>query len=242
MILSKSHRFIFVHIYKTAGTSVMAAFLPHARLVDRMAFEFRRTSRLFIRINGVMGWNDDGMKQYTGFHKHATAAEIRRKMGKVKFARYYRFAFVRNPYDLLVSLYYYIKQSPRHKHHDVATKLDFKQFLKWHIGENPPNQVDFVSDPATGEVLVDDIGRFETLESDIKRIRRRVGLGEEVVVSHKNKSVERKKRDFRDYFDEESRTLVADHFRRDLEGLGYSFWEFQSNVPILSVGRVEAHV
>ena len=45
-------------------------------------------------------------KQFTGFHKHAKAIDIKKKIGK-QYSNFFKFCFVRNPYDHLVSLYFY---------------------------------------------------------------------------------------------------------------------------------------
>ena len=39
MIISHSKKFIFIHIYKTAGTSISQALLPHARFIEKISLE-----------------------------------------------------------------------------------------------------------------------------------------------------------------------------------------------------------
>ena len=80
MLISHRKQFIFIHIYKTVGTSVMEAFISYASLIDRLAYEYRYTQILFQIINHFMGWRDDGMKQITGFHKHVKAHEIKENL------------------------------------------------------------------------------------------------------------------------------------------------------------------
>tara|TARA_B100000315_G_C14586565_1_gene593345 strand:- start:903 stop:1106 length:204 start_codon:yes stop_codon:yes gene_type:complete len=53
--------------------------------------------------------------------------------------------------------------------------MKFSDFLEWQILNNPPRLFDFVTDPNNGQVLVDYIGRFETLEKDINILQERFG-------------------------------------------------------------------
>ena len=99
MSISHKHKFVFVHIYKTAGTSVMDVFLPYFRLVDRMAYQYKFCSIMYYIIVNLIGWHDDGMKQFTGFHKHAKVYEIEKGLGRSRFESYYKFVFVRNVDD-----------------------------------------------------------------------------------------------------------------------------------------------
>ena len=125
MLISHKNKFIFIHIYKTAGTSTMDMFLPYCRLLDRLAYDFKVSRKLFGLFGHFMGWDDDGMRQFTGFHMHATAREIREKMNREMFETYYKFVFVRNPFDFLVSLYFYISQDKNHRDHRYVAGMAF---------------------------------------------------------------------------------------------------------------------
>ena len=232
MLISHDKRFVFVHIYKTAGTSVRDIFLPYARLLDRMAYDYKFSKKLYGKIIKMMKWHDDGMKQFTGFHKHAKAFEVKEKLGNRKFDSYYKFTFVRNPFDFLVSLYFYILQSRYHRLHSVVVKMSFLEFLRWHIATNPSRQLDFIVDPSNGKRLIDYIGRFETLAQDITIIQENVGINVKRSIEHKNMSSKRKKKDYRKYYNEESRVMVEEYFKTDLELLGYDFNGFSENMPI----------
>ena len=103
---------------------------------------------------------------------------------------YYKFTFVRNPYDLLVSLYFYIKQSKNHKYHKKVKMLNFSEFLKWHISRGPLLQIDFIRDFNQETILVDRIGRFENLNQDIIKIKESIGLNcSKTELKHKNPSI-----------------------------------------------------
>ncbi|MFC2029460.1 sulfotransferase family 2 domain-containing protein [Chloroflexota bacterium] len=221
MLLSHKRQFIFIHIYKTAGTSVRRVFLPHARLVDRLVYEFRGTKKAVNAINRRMHWVDDGNRQFTGYHKHATALEIQEKLGRERFDRYFSFAFVRNPYDWIVSLYHFIGQAPRHRDHERIVSLTFGQFVEWHLAQQPPTELDFVVGK-DGSIIVDYIGKVERIREDVASICGSLDLPVPAV-PHANPSVLRTRPDYNAYYDSHSRALVKEYFARDLDAFGYDF-------------------
>jgi len=234
MLMSHTYRFIFIHIYKTAGTSIMSSFLPYSRLIDRMAYDYKISKKLFGGIVHLMGWQKEGMQRFTGFHKHAKAYEIEKKIGSENFESYYKFAFVRNPFDLLVSLYFYISQAKNNPLHKAAVvQMSFLEFLKWYLAKNPPHQLEFVTDQSKSQAIVDYIGRFETLTEDVAVIRKTLGLEVNRKIKHKNRSVKRKTRNYQEYYCRESRKLVFDYFQSDLDLFGYDFDGVQRNMRIV---------
>jgi glycosyltransferase involved in cell wall biosynthesis len=234
MLISHSKRFIFVHIYKTAGTSIMDVFLPYARLVDRMVYGYRYSKALAGRIGQIMGWSDDGFRQFTGIHKHATASEIRDALGDSLFEAYYKFAFVRNPFDWLVSLYFYVKQSRSHRLYSVVAEMDFGEFLRWHIDRRPRRQIDFLIDPQEDTFIVDYVGRFETVRNDIGRISEALSIAPCDHLPQKNPSILRHDQDYSIFYDQNTRSLVEDYFCDDFRLLGYGFEGYEEGSCIMS--------
>ena len=234
MLMSHKHQFIFIHIYKTAGTSVTEQFAPHARLLDRLAYQYWLSNYVYGLIINKMNWHDGGLKQFTGYHKHAKAFEVRRKLGNRKFEKYFKFAFVRNPYDFLVSLYFYLRQAKEHNQNETASKMTFPEFLHWFINTKPPCQVDFLVDENGTACLMNYIGRFENLISDVQHIMTILRLDNAKKIAHKNRSVERATRDVDSYYDSNTRRLVADHYKRDFEMLGYDRAGHTEEIPLLT--------
>ena len=133
----------------------MDAFSPYSRLIDRMAYDYGFTRELFRITNRLMGWGNDGMKQYTGFHKHAKAHQIKEKLEKKQFDSYFKFAFVRNPYDFLVSLYFYTQQFERDSSRNAVKDMEYKNFLKRVISNKTACQLECITDPHDSTLLVD---------------------------------------------------------------------------------------
>lgn len=222
MLLSHKKRFIFIHIYKTAGMTVMNEFLLYARLRDRLVHEYK-TSRLICSVvTFILGWQNGGYKQFAGHHMHAKASELYEEM-RESFENYFKFTFVRNPFDHLVSLYFYVGQVKRHPLHDQAKNNNFSEFIKWYIDTNPEKQIDFLLSQDRKTNLVDFIGRYECLNQHLNQVKAGLGMEQSEDVARRNVSVSRKAKDYRECYSQTSVDLVQDYFRDDLDILGYCF-------------------
>lgn len=152
---------------------------------------------------------------------HQTAAMRVARLGAEEWNRRYSFTFVRNPWDRLVSQYHYRKSRGR-----LGSDVDFRSWVRATLLECDEDlrgwsvmflsQVDRISSP-NGDVLVDDIFRFENLEEDFGRLCRRIGL--DAVLPHRKPSSHLH---FSEYYDDETADIVAQVFQRDFELLGYS--------------------
>lgn len=144
-------------------------------------------------------------------------------MGDPKYRSYYIFAFVRNPFDLMVSLYFYIKKSKEHRWNTVVNTHNFSEFLKWYISRSPQLQLDFITDPSSGKIIVDYVGRLETIQADIDNICRDLGISIGRKIPHKNPSYTREKSGFKEYYSSNNISLLEEYFENDLVKLGYDY-------------------
>ena len=75
---------------------------------------------------------------------HLTIVEIQNQVTKQQIDEYFKFAFVRNPWDRALSLYRYILKTPSHYYHKQCLQfVNFSAYLR----ERPllPQQYDFLS-------------------------------------------------------------------------------------------------
>lgn len=149
-----------------------------------------------------------------------------------EFSEYFKFAFVRNPWDRLVSAYLYLKEGGRvESDRAVAAKSvkpfkDFEDFVRRGITQKPIRkvfhfrpQVQFIC-LLRNRPALDFIGRFETLNEDFAYITRRLNV--QATLQQLNRTAS-KQRDYREYYTEETARIVGEVYADDVKVLGYSF-------------------
>jgi len=217
MVLSHANRFIFIHVAKTGGMSVREALQPYSAEPEK--FVMRRPPKMVKdRVNPLY-------KVWETLLLHAKASDAKRELPPEVFKRYFKFAFVRNPWDQLVSMYHFILREPEAPKHDQVKALgSFDAFVDWAVATPEPFpkglpklQSEMITD-AGGNLLVDFVGAYENLEEDFDEITRILGI--RAVLPHVNRSAHR---DYRDHYNDRTCAVVAEHFRPDIERFAYSF-------------------
>lgn len=210
MKISNSHRFIFFHIYKVAGTSIDEAIKDYA---------FNPNDLFIDKVLRKLGMHSLRFYRYHNFHRHITAQELKDIFPAAKFDSYYKFAFVRNPWDWQVSLYHWMLETPEHYQYELIKAMSgFDEYVRWRVAsENKVLQKSFLTDQA-GNLLIDFVGRLERLEQDFQKVCEAVGIS--ASLPHINKS---NHRDYRTYYDTTTRELVREHFVDDIDFFEYTF-------------------
>jgi hypothetical protein len=222
MEISYGHRFIFIHVYRVGGQSISQALAPYSYDPGT------RYARVpLLRKLGQSGRIRSLRERNYG---HIKAKELKAALPPEVFDRFFKFAFVRNPWEWLVSTYHYVAQRPDNPQHELFRSFgSFEGFLDWRINRNRPDlQTEFVLSDS-GELLVDFVGRFESLAEDMGTVCERLAI--EATLPHKNRSIHG---DFREYYTPETRALVADTYRDDIEFFGYSFDAMARSMPYSS--------
>jgi hypothetical protein len=119
-----------------------------------------------------------------------------------------KFTFVRNPYDRAISLYEYGKK--RRRINKEVSFLDFCLNIDSYYWLIKTPQVYWNDE-------FDFIGRFETLEEDVKMLAKRIGI-KNCTLPHLLKS-ERKEV----YYCKKSKPIIAEYFKKDFETFNYDF-------------------
>ena len=156
--------------------------------------------------------------------QHFTAVEIQEVIGADIFQNYFKFAFVRNPFDKVVSEYHwYLKYGPKISFKEWVMGLPIRIKLNksihiLEIGHNLP-QYDFLFDKE-GNLMVDFVGKFENLKRDFKKVQRKIECSKNLVHAEGTKA---QRAHYKEYYDEESKNLVAELYCKDIDTFGYSF-------------------
>ena len=169
--------------------------------------------------------------RHTG--NHTTIADYQLAFNRQEFDSFFKFTFVRNPWDRLVSAFHFMRGGGRNEgdRQWAETHLSgidtFEEFvLRWvnrtniYKGLHVLPQYEFITTPGSRRPLVDFIGHFEDIDADYSRIRDRLGGG--AVLACDNKTSGRQS-DYRSCYSDRTREIVAEVYREDIELLGYDF-------------------
>lgn len=204
MIISHSKKFIFIHIYKVAGTSISTALRRYNHLPSKLN-RLKSVLKIYPRV-----YSRD-------FNGHITAKELRRSIPNY-FDQYFKFAFVRNPWDWQVSLYHFAKQNKEHHQHKLISKMNFEEYIDWRVHEDLHLQKDFINDDEDNS-LVNFVGKFEQLQSDFQTICNHLTI-KDCCLLHKKKSEHLA---YQNYYSQKTKSIVEEAFRDDITLFKYSF-------------------
>ncbi|MGD0050803.1 MAG: sulfotransferase family 2 domain-containing protein, partial [Vulcanimicrobiaceae bacterium] len=128
MPIEHRRRFIFVHIPKTAGISVMLALQRmRVKLELNRRNVFPRLLEHPHRVAILRRLRDySALATMTNYvERHLPAVILREFVADDVWRSYFKFAFVRNPWDLCVSTYHYVRRTFETSPAAVAADPDF---------------------------------------------------------------------------------------------------------------------
>lgn len=220
MLTSDANPFIFVHIQKTAGTCLATDLVEQVPDARRLGF------------------------------KHDGARDAISIIGREAWDRAFTFAFVRNPWDRLVSWWSMIDQSRSRRptfgvrrppesvpllwKYALDNAHTFEEFVLRctdEINEEPSGSKSFTRPQssylvdASGRNCVDFVGHFETFAEDYSFIREKLGLGPANLSRSRNRS---KHKHYSTYYTTNTRDIIAERFAIDIERFGYEFESLSS--------------
>ncbi|MCW1929834.1 MAG: sulfotransferase family protein [Candidatus Kerfeldbacteria bacterium] len=243
MIISHSRKFIFIKPRKVAGTSVEVALAQYCGEED------------IITENVLLNEIDettarDFRRNDTGFFNHMRSKRIKKQVGEKIWNSYYKISIVRNPWDMLVSRYFWNKKNatPRKSVGEVCgeilkapsqTHLYGKLFfamkrtlLREEI--SPEDSFDaflkkLPHNASNTSYYFDDHGkpycdfviRFEHLQEDFDTVCEHLELPHTEIPQLKTKV--RTSRDYTSFYTSETRAWVEKEFAQEINAFGYTF-------------------
>lgn len=221
MILSHRYRYIFIKTRKTAGTSVELALSRFCGPDDVITPVSPADERLRQRIGGRAPQHyqnrptagTKALSEFARFYNHMSAVEIREAIGDITWAKYFKFTIVRNPWDAVVSRYFFAYRNEPRLNFGDALRGDSRLIQSCH---------DLYTIDAT--IVVDQCLRFERLRDDLNEVRLRLGLPQSLLPLPAAKTGFRTDpRHYRDFYTAEDREIVRRHFAREIEAFGYEW-------------------
>lgn len=229
MIINHKYKFIFIKTQKTASTTLEIAL---SQICDENDIitpitprdeDYRKSLKFQTAINYKIPFSKYSKKQLfeyfftqkrREYYNHMSCQEIREEIGVKIYDSYYKFCFERNPYDKLISLFYHHGGFDRHgsllNFIDKGELQIIKGFDQYTI-----NKI----------IAVDDIFKYEDLESSLEIISQKLNLNNKLVLPPKKlKSGFRKKNShYSKLINEEVKGRIDVIWAREKKLLGYEF-------------------
>jgi len=219
-MISNEHRCIFIHIPKTAGTSIekkLGLFeevdrdvQDHRTFRELEPFSFNHLASLFQPSDPYL------LKRIRNNFKGKSTLPSR------EFDEYFKFGFVRNPWARVFSWYRNVMRDDYHlKTLGLTNDCSLKEFLvetpdQWALR----TQMYWLKD-SRGGISLDFIGKFERLAEDFEFVAKQIGLDDwqlpHLIVGDV--------KSYTEAFDAESRDLVAEKYAEEIDYFQYKFGE-----------------
>ncbi len=202
-MISLGHRFLFVHVPKTAGNSIQNVLRDYSE--DRLV---------------CVAPHQDGVERFEvrsdryGLHKHSTLAEYQAALGQEQLERLFKFSCVRNPWERAVSRYFSpdrgsVSWDPDGFAHFLVCVEPLQHYVSLPGLSAPPACFD----------NVDFYIRFECLNDDFRQVCKHIGIPfQPLPVRNQSRHAP-----YREYYDKQSRQLVAEKFAAEIDHFGYAF-------------------
>ncbi len=214
---SKVKKFLFLHIYKTAGSSVRRALFPyasksqiliqlinHALIINRSPIRFRRNIYIY----------------------HPTALDLINEFGREKYNEFFSFSFSRNPLSQQLSLFKYVREKRQMNQHTDLRKFDFDDFLNWRINYDIDLQSKYTH--ASGKKLINYIAKYESIDMELKIIANKLGIPQlKLPYSNKSKKLKKEIRISKKTFNK-----FVDTYYKDYELLNYNVDDLPIEITI----------
>lgn len=197
MRISHKHKFISISIPKTGSTSVRYA-------LDKFSDQ-----------KSVSNGHDT-------FYHHSTYSRLRERLDYID--DYFVFAFVRNPWDRVVSQWNYMNSYAQ-----SGGDLNYKKYCNKML-QSIESFSDFLHSKHTiapclnwvqyqNSIGADYVGKMETMQEDFDIVCNKIGISHQQLPHH-NKT---NHKHYSEYYDEETREIVAQKYAKDIEYFDYKF-------------------
>lgn len=241
MLVSHTANFIYLKTHKTAGTSV-EAFLEQFCTDRKLSLCHSREAH--ISEAGIVSsrWGGGGC-----LHEHMSPHAVK-SLVKEKWYSYYKFCCIRNPFDRMVSLYFWTEQPEQFQRpwkFQIADPIPYKHeegldvhrrrfeeclFRACHESGNNPWSRDWIEQRlfnqyfVNGKFCLDDTVRYENMKSDLSRICNHLHLPQcEIKLPQFKRNVRPGWASVENMYTTKSKSLVEKLCRAEMDGFGYSF-------------------
>ena len=214
-MISFKYKCIFIEVPKTGSSSIR-------KIIGHPQIPHLDINEMEMKVKNSLPWDSKGYNILNSFYKKGFPENLKLKIGGKILETYFKFGFVRNPWSRVVSLY------NRKEGIQMQESMSFSEFVNWieyssdtciHPSQKK-SQLDWFK-LENGKIKVDYIGKFENLNKDWEYISNQLGINERLPHINKNHSI--RKLNYREYYDDKTRDVIARKFKEDIDYFNYEF-------------------
>lgn len=209
MLISHKHKFVYIAIPKTASSAIRTALGNYSEI------------------------NSNHYNDEPPYRWHITALDLKKHFieNKWNWDEYFKFSTVRNPWDRMVSNYNFFSkyitlyEKNNKGKEDIYTMFidilqknpTFEDYIKNHLQKE--ESYEFWYKDETGTILLDFIGKVETLQHDFDSICKKIGISQQKIQC-KNAT---KHEHYSKYYTNETKQIVAEKYANEIDYFNYRF-------------------
>lgn len=230
MIISHKYKFIFIKTEKTAGTSIeiaLAKFCDEKDIITPISKE-DEALKINLGYRGPQNYNAKisaysfcdiknlifKFEKKPAFYNHINATNIKNLVGDDIWSKYFKFCVERNPYDKVISHYYWCyKSDSRPSLSDFINSEKVLNLKKNGYGAYTINNT----------IAVDKICAFENLNDELEVVRKQLRIPEPLNLPRAKSQYRKDKRSYREILEEKDRLAIANIFRQEIDLFGYKY-------------------
>lgn len=233
MLISHKYKYIFIHVPKCGGTTVTRYLQSIPGAVD---VESSRDEKSPLWVHTTLS----NLKKYFSQQRKQS------NTSNWVWDDYYKFCFIRNPWDTVVSLYHYymgLRDTAKRYMKPGAMPTEFTpEFQQWweYVAKVTSGKYTFKQLIEKGKLVdesleafmtdyptdkefgkMDYVGKLENIQQDMKFILKKLGIPGKPI-PHLNKS---KHKHYTSYYDDTTRQIIEDKYSKIIKRFGYKYGE-----------------
>ena len=237
MIISHKNKFIFLKSKKTAGTSIeiaLSEFCGEEDIITPFKGDISsETLRTKLGFRGPQNYiypnlksskkawvtyvyhrlREKKIKSINLFWDHLPAIVVRRYVGENIWNSYFKFSFERNPFDKVISFYYWATRG------EGKSRISLSEFIQsrselgssFHIYGND------------NSILADHVGIFENLNSELEYISEKIGKTINIDSIKAKSKINTNDRNYKDLLSEKDKEKIALIHSREIAHFGFKY-------------------
>jgi len=218
MLVSHSKKFVFIKTSKTAGTSVEMYFEPYC-LPDESTKITEDRDELICSA-GIIGGRGNGVCD--NLHSHMPAKSIKELITDKQWDQYLKFTIVRNPFDRLVSRYFFNRK--------VKDAINIGDWKRQYVINDFRLFAQDSYYPLLGQItlgpnlVVDKVIRYESLQEGIAEVCELLNVEFDATkIPHLKSGIRDKSFDIKALYDTATIRAVEEKYNREIDLFHYTF-------------------